>query len=194
MKPRELADLGVPRGEAMKVAGAACAATAAAGLDKAAIRKAVAELVADLKAYVADPHFGALANAIAGVKGAQQLCVPRAEAAPWRQWGTDLEPSAFDQLRNACRLSVAVAGALMPDADQGYGPPRRWGALVTSRPDGRPSGAAVPALAAEVSKLRTRRRPSLGGTAAGLQPTRYMPSLRHVAAPPDAQRTGRSTA
>jgi hypothetical protein len=38
MKPRELANLGVPRGEAMKVAGEACAAAAAAGLDKTAIR------------------------------------------------------------------------------------------------------------------------------------------------------------
>ena len=34
MKPRELANLGVPRCEAMKVAGAACAAAAEAGLDE----------------------------------------------------------------------------------------------------------------------------------------------------------------
>jgi len=107
----------------MKVAGVACAAAAAAGLDKAAIRETIAALVADPKAYAVDPHFGALADAIAGVKAAQQLYVPRAEAAPWRQWGTDLEPSAVDQLRNACNLPVAVAGALMPDAHQGYGLP-----------------------------------------------------------------------
>ena len=107
----------------MKVAGEACAAAAEAGLDKAAIREAIAALVADPKAYAADPHFGPLSIAIAGAKAAQQLYIPRTESAPWRQWGTDLEPSAVDQLRNACNLPVAVAGALMPDAHQGYGLP-----------------------------------------------------------------------
>ncbi len=41
----------------------------------------------------------------------------------WRQWGTDLEPDAVKQLENACRLPVAVRGALMPDAHVGYGLP-----------------------------------------------------------------------
>jgi tRNA-splicing ligase RtcB len=49
--------------------------------------------------------------------------VPRSQAAPWRQWGTDLEPSAVQQMENACALPVAVAGALMPDAHVGYGLP-----------------------------------------------------------------------
>jgi tRNA-splicing ligase RtcB len=123
MKPRELANLGVPRGEAMKIAGAACAAAAEAGLDKTAIRAAIAALVADPSVYAADPHFAALSAAIVGAKAAQQLYVPRAQSAPWRQWGTDLEDSAVQQLRNACNLPVAVAGALMPDAHQGYGLP-----------------------------------------------------------------------
>jgi tRNA-splicing ligase RtcB len=43
--------------------------------------------------------------------------------APYRIWGTNLEPTAVDQLKNACSLPVAVAGALMPDAHQGYGLP-----------------------------------------------------------------------
>jgi tRNA-splicing ligase RtcB len=38
-------------------------------------------------------------------------------------WGQDLEPTALQQLRNACRLPVAAAAALMPDAHQGYGLP-----------------------------------------------------------------------
>lgn len=107
----------------MKVAGAACAAAAAAGLDKAIIRETITSLVAGPEAHTVDPHFGALADAIMRVKCARQLYVPRAEEAPWRQWGTDLEPSAVGQLRNACNLPVAVAGALMPDAHQGYGLP-----------------------------------------------------------------------
>src|SRR5262249_10161086 len=48
---------------------------------------------------------------------------PRSEDAPYRIWGSDHEPDAVQQLKNACRLPVAVAGALMPDAHIGYGLP-----------------------------------------------------------------------
>jgi tRNA-splicing ligase RtcB (3'-phosphate/5'-hydroxy nucleic acid ligase) len=43
--------------------------------------------------------------------------------APYRIWGTNLEPDAVEQLKNACKLPVAVSGALMPDAHVGYGLP-----------------------------------------------------------------------
>ena len=43
--------------------------------------------------------------------------------APYRVWGRDLEPDALQQLKNACRLPVAVSAALMPDAHVGYGLP-----------------------------------------------------------------------
>jgi tRNA-splicing ligase RtcB len=43
--------------------------------------------------------------------------------APYRIWGDGLEPTAVQQLKNACQLPVAVAGALMPDAHVGYGLP-----------------------------------------------------------------------
>ena len=42
---------------------------------------------------------------------------------PCRQWGDDVEAGALQQMRNAVRLPVAVRGALMPDAHQGYGLP-----------------------------------------------------------------------
>jgi len=39
-------------------------------------------------------------------------------------WGeADIEAGAFEQMRNAMRLPISVAGALMPDAHQGYGLP-----------------------------------------------------------------------
>jgi tRNA-splicing ligase RtcB len=47
----------------------------------------------------------------------------RTSDAPYRIWGADLEPTAVQQMKNACRLPVAVQGALMPDAHQGYGLP-----------------------------------------------------------------------
>ena len=43
--------------------------------------------------------------------------------APYRIWGTNLEPDAVQQLKNACQLPVAISGALMPDAHVGYGLP-----------------------------------------------------------------------
>jgi tRNA-splicing ligase RtcB len=43
--------------------------------------------------------------------------------APYRIWGEHLEPDAVQQLKNACKLPVAVSGALMPDAHVGYGLP-----------------------------------------------------------------------
>ncbi len=47
----------------------------------------------------------------------------RAEPAPYKIWGERLEAGAIDQMKNAVRLPVAVRGALMPDAHQGYGLP-----------------------------------------------------------------------
>jgi tRNA-splicing ligase RtcB len=42
---------------------------------------------------------------------------------PYKVWGSGFEPDALRQMDNACRLPVAVAGALMPDAHVGYGLP-----------------------------------------------------------------------
>ncbi|HKW29833.1 MAG TPA: RtcB family protein [Verrucomicrobiae bacterium] len=41
----------------------------------------------------------------------------------FRQWGTDLDANARQQMENACQLPVSVAAALMPDAHVGYGLP-----------------------------------------------------------------------
>lgn len=43
--------------------------------------------------------------------------------AAYKQWGTGLDPASVDQMEMACRLPVAVQGALMPDAHVGYGLP-----------------------------------------------------------------------
>ena len=51
--------------------------------------------------------------------------------APYRIWGDNLEATAVQQMKNACRLPVAVWGALMPDAHVGYGLPI-GGVLATS--------------------------------------------------------------
>lgn len=38
-------------------------------------------------------------------------------------WGDQIDPEAHKQMENACKLPVAVGGALMPDAHVGYGLP-----------------------------------------------------------------------
>jgi tRNA-splicing ligase RtcB (3'-phosphate/5'-hydroxy nucleic acid ligase) len=53
----------------------------------------------------------------------QNEYVERPAPAPYRVWGEGLEEGALMQMRNAVRLPVAVRGALMPDAHQGYGLP-----------------------------------------------------------------------
>ncbi len=42
---------------------------------------------------------------------------------PFQVWGKNIEAGAMDQMRSAARLPIAVRGALMPDAHQGYGLP-----------------------------------------------------------------------
>src|SRR5262245_411541 len=49
--------------------------------------------------------------------------IPRERHAPYRVWGENHESTALDQMKNAVNLPVAVAGALMTDAHQGYGLP-----------------------------------------------------------------------
>jgi tRNA-splicing ligase RtcB len=56
-------------------------------------------------------------------EGADGGFQPRSGEAPYRVWGDNLEPDALTQMRNACKLPVAVSGALMPDAHVGYGLP-----------------------------------------------------------------------
>ncbi|MCC6677234.1 MAG: RtcB family protein [Phycisphaerales bacterium] len=54
----------------------------------------------------------------------------------YKSWGVDLEPESIRQMDNACRLPVAAAAALMPDAHVGYGLP--IGGILATR------GAVVP--------------------------------------------------
>ncbi len=41
----------------------------------------------------------------------------------YKIWGQDFEEGALKQMDNACEIPIAVKGALMPDAHQGYGLP-----------------------------------------------------------------------
>jgi tRNA-splicing ligase RtcB len=122
MKTRELARYGIT---------GAAAATAKQLLQKAAsARQGGAALIDELRrvgatpeAYVDDERFGALARQLVEQARAEASFVPRPASAPHRIWGDNLDAAAVEQLKNACRLPVSVAAALMPDAHVGYGLP-----------------------------------------------------------------------
>jgi tRNA-splicing ligase RtcB (3'-phosphate/5'-hydroxy nucleic acid ligase) len=125
MKPRELENLGIPRGEPVKLAVRLIAQAAKDGMAKSEMRGRVQAVMADPAAHVDDPAFGELSRAMLEARAKPQAAtfIGRDAPAPWKQWGVDLEPDSIQQMRNACDLPVAVAGALMPDAHVGYGLP-----------------------------------------------------------------------
>ncbi len=127
MKGRELENMGVPHGACVKLAMAAVAAAAKGGMDKASLRNRVKAVVSDPAAWANDEAFGELARALIDIRdepNAAAAFVHREDGpAPWKCWGVDLEPHSIEQMRNACDLPIAIAGALMPDAHVGYGLP-----------------------------------------------------------------------
>jgi tRNA-splicing ligase RtcB (3'-phosphate/5'-hydroxy nucleic acid ligase) len=112
MKPKELLALGIPH--------RALALTAQ--LLKSHPEKR--GMITELKSMLANPaeytgHFLPLVKELS--KPAPVLA--RDEPVPYQVWGSGLEAGALEQMKNAARLPVAVRGALMPDAHQGYGLP-----------------------------------------------------------------------
>lgn len=87
------------------------------GLDLKAL---LPQLVADPASHVEHPYFAALAS---------ELVADAAEEAPREPiafpiWGRDgIDAEAVNQMKQACALPMARAGALMPDAHVGYGLP-----------------------------------------------------------------------
>ncbi len=123
MKARELSNLGIPKGPVMKLAQKTVARAAKAGVHKQQMRQIIGDLVDCPEDHTEDAIWGELASALIERVAARKTFEPRAEPAPWRQWGRDLDDNAIGQLESASRLPVAVCGALMPDAHMGYGLP-----------------------------------------------------------------------
>ncbi len=118
MKTKDLIFLGVPAGEPIHHAHEFIRRYIADGNEGALLGDEIVRIVAEPLTFFEDPLRAAFARSIY-----RPAFTPRAEPAPWRQWGADLEADAVRQMANACALPVAVAGALMPDAHPGYGLP-----------------------------------------------------------------------
>ena len=118
MNSNELFRLGVPAGAPLRAATEFLAHYCLHGGDRTRLAEEITAVVAHPDRYVGDDLRGPLARAL--------LTAPpplRAVPAAYRQWGADLDAAAISQMEAACRLPVAVAGALMPDAHVGYGLP-----------------------------------------------------------------------
>ena len=123
MKKQELIELGVPDGEAIGMAFVASAMAAGSGLDKFQIKNKIRELTSDPSAMLNDRVFGELAKYLVEASLAEANKEPPKPSAPWANFGVDIDKNAEEQMRNACGIPVAVAGALMPDAHLGYSMP-----------------------------------------------------------------------
>jgi tRNA-splicing ligase RtcB len=123
MKTRDLVTIGIPAG--------VCADRAKQILQEAhASKRKISTVTEDLKrvatspaAFVDDEVYGGLAQGLLDHHAAAATFRRRERDAPYQIWGSNLEPDAVQQLRNACLLPVAVSGALMADAHVGYGLP-----------------------------------------------------------------------
>jgi tRNA-splicing ligase RtcB (3'-phosphate/5'-hydroxy nucleic acid ligase) len=118
MNTKDFLRLGVPLGQATRLATDFVAEFILTGGDKSRLHEEVAAIVANPSAFVDDPLRGAFAKALVNAPPP-----PRAEPVKYRHWGEGLEHEAVMQMERACLLPVSVAGALMPDAHVGYGLP-----------------------------------------------------------------------
>jgi tRNA-splicing ligase RtcB len=123
MKTRDLVQLGIPPGPPVKEAERLLESAARARRDMRDVRAELTLVAKAPAAALEDPVYGALARLLTERRAARRDCAPRREPAPCRIYGEGFESEALKQMDNACRLPVAVAGALMPDAHQGYGLP-----------------------------------------------------------------------
>ena len=127
---KTLYELGIPRlpeltGPAMKAANKAVSNGA-----KPAAVKALVSTLAHSASPTEEPMgelkqlFMPLAKLLAKARAEHTFYTERETPAPWKSWAKgDVEDAAFQQMANACRLPIAVGGALMPDAHTGYGLP-----------------------------------------------------------------------
>jgi tRNA-splicing ligase RtcB (3'-phosphate/5'-hydroxy nucleic acid ligase) len=123
MKTKELVAMGIPCGPAVDEAQRLIQIARARKVSMRVVERELASVVVAPETFTNDERFGVLAARILEAGDSRSAFAARAVDAPYRIWGEKLEPDAVMQLKNACRLPVAVAGALMPDAHVGYGLP-----------------------------------------------------------------------
>ncbi|MBN1201050.1 MAG: RtcB family protein [Anaerolineae bacterium] len=127
MDGNDMLTLGYPPGKVIGLALQAADTAMSAGASHDDVLGDLADVLHAPNDFQGDPVYGAVADALVTAQrraerpaGGYDL----GSVAPYRVWGADkIESGALDQMKRAVRLPVAVRGALMPDAHQGYGLP-----------------------------------------------------------------------
>ncbi|MDF2578020.1 MAG: rtcB [Chlamydiales bacterium] len=120
MKAIDLRNYGIPK-YATKIVGESLRKAVEAGINKKDLHTILECICDNPLNYINHPHFSEVANIL--LKDKQSVFKERDKSASYISWGEGLDEKAHEQMRNACRLPVAVKGALMPDAHTGYGLP-----------------------------------------------------------------------
>lgn len=123
MKKRELYNLGILKGKPMDLAIGIVRQFAKAGMSKEDMQAKLAGLAEKPEDYKDDEKLTELASALIESSEARAGFEERTEPAPYQSWGSDFDETSLQQIENACKLPISVAGALMPDAHTGYGLP-----------------------------------------------------------------------
>src|ERR1700680_1363356 len=131
MKTRDLAKIGIPAGRSAEAARQILQHAHAAKRSMSTVLDDLGRVATSPAAFLDDATYAELAQLLVDRAAAEGAFVPREIDAPYQIWGENLERNAVQQLKNACKLPVAVSGALMPDAHIGYGLPI-GGVLATS--------------------------------------------------------------
>lgn len=121
MNGKDLIKLGFKPGASIGVA-LRLIPEAAKHLNEVQIRRELKAVLENPTQHSTHPYFGELAIALRD-EAERPAFRERPEPAPYKVWGEGLEAGAVEQIKQAARLPVAVAGALMPDAHVGYGLP-----------------------------------------------------------------------
>ena len=123
---KDILRLGYPEGRVIGLALEAARRAANDGLADEDILGELADVLSAPRDFSTDPLYGDVARALSGSRDRRERTPSYnlTHAAPYRVWGAEaIEPGALEQMKRAVRLPVAVRGALMPDAHQGYGLP-----------------------------------------------------------------------
>ena len=123
MNTRELVAIGFPAGPCAQHAKQVLQQARTAKQNMSTVVEDLKQLARSPESFVDHERYGDLARQLRDQIAARGRFQARTSVAPYRIWGDNLEPDALTQMRNACNLSVAVSGALMPDAHVGYGLP-----------------------------------------------------------------------
>jgi tRNA-splicing ligase RtcB len=115
--------MGIPAGPCAETAKQLLQKAQTAKQSTAAVLDGLQRVAASPAAFEQDEVYGDLARQLLAYAAAADTFKPRPIDAPYRIWGDNLESTALEQMKNACKLPVAVSGALMPDAHVGYGLP-----------------------------------------------------------------------